>query len=111
MLRRIAVIAPVALYAVALASPCLRAAAAPTSYQWIAELATSDPAAKTVTVKIKIPDYVAKYLDRFKPDDQIVLVWDMIPPRPPAPPASTAAPEAPKPDDKAAPKPGEQAKT
>src|SRR5262249_42826569 len=104
MLRRIAVavIASAAVCAAALVSPRVRAAAPPTSYRWFAELSASDPATKTVTVKIKIPDHVTKYLDRFKAGDQIVLVWDMIPPRPAAPPApAPEAAAAPKPEDAA----------
>jgi hypothetical protein len=92
MVRRIAVIALAGACTGAFLAPRLHAAAPPTSYRWIAELAASDPAAKTVTVKVGIPPHVAKSLDRFKPGDQIVLVWDMIPPKPPAPPpASTPA--------------------
>jgi hypothetical protein len=104
MVRRIAVMALVAACA-GMFLPRLHAAAPPTSYRWIAELAASDPAAKAVTVKVAIPQHVAKTLDRFKPGDQIVLVWDMIPPKPPAPattPAPTPAPNAPPAADKAA---------
>jgi hypothetical protein len=59
------------------------------SYSWIAELVATDATAKTITVKARIPEYIAKYTDRFKPGDHITLIWNMLPP--PAPPSAAAS--------------------
>jgi hypothetical protein len=45
------------------------------SYVWSAELVSFDNAAKTMTAKAAVNEAVAKYLDRFKPGQHIVLVW------------------------------------
>jgi hypothetical protein len=45
------------------------------SFVWFAELVSFDSAAKTMTVKAAVNEAVAKYLDRFKPGQHIVLVW------------------------------------
>jgi hypothetical protein len=59
------------------------------TYSWIAELVATDTAAKTITVKARIPEYIAKYTDRFKPGDHITLIWNMLPP--PVPPSAAAS--------------------
>src|SRR6188508_1252454 len=48
------------------------------TYSWRGELLATDPDAKTLTVRVKVADHVARYLDRFKTGDRIVLVWDMV---------------------------------
>lgn len=48
------------------------------SYDWFAELVKSDPQARTVTLRARIPDYVVKYVDRYSAGDRLVLVWNMI---------------------------------
>jgi len=48
------------------------------TYSWRGELLATDSDAKTVTVRVKVADHVARYLDRFKTGDRIVLVWDMV---------------------------------
>jgi len=58
------------------------------TYSWIAELVATDTTAKTITVKARIPEYIAKYTDRFKPGDHITLIWNMLPP--PVPPSAAA---------------------
>jgi hypothetical protein len=58
------------------------------TYSWIAELVATDTTAKTITVKARIPEYIAKYTDRFKPGDHITLIWNMLPP--PVPPNAAA---------------------
>lgn len=50
----------------------------PRSYVFFSEVAAVDQAGKTLTLKARIPDYVAKYVDRFKPDEKLVIVWNMI---------------------------------
>ena len=45
------------------------------SYVWFGELVSFDTAAKTMTAKSAVNEAVAKYLDRFKPGQHIVLVW------------------------------------
>jgi hypothetical protein len=45
------------------------------SYVWFADLVSFDNAAKTMTAKAAVNEAVAKYLDRFKPGQRIVLVW------------------------------------
>jgi hypothetical protein len=45
------------------------------SYVWSADLVSFDHAAKTMTAKAAVNEAVAKYLDRFKPGQHIVLVW------------------------------------
>ena len=45
------------------------------TYVWVAELVSFDNAAKTMTAKAAINEAVAKYLDRFKPGQRIVVVW------------------------------------
>ena len=45
------------------------------SYVWFADLVSSDNAGKTRTAKAAVNEAVAKYLDRFKPGQRIVLVW------------------------------------
>jgi hypothetical protein len=45
------------------------------SYVWFAELVSFDSAAKTMTAKAAVNEAVARYLDRFKPGQHIVLVW------------------------------------
>jgi hypothetical protein len=45
------------------------------SYVWFAELVSFDNTAKTMTAKAAVNEAVAKYLDRFKPGQHIVLVW------------------------------------
>jgi len=59
------------------------------TYSWIAELVATDTTAKTITVKARIPEYIAKYTDRFKPGDHITLIWNMLPP--PVPPSAAAS--------------------
>jgi hypothetical protein len=59
------------------------------TYSWIAELVATDTTAKTITVKARIPEYIAKYTDRFKPGDHITLIWNMLPPR--VPPSAAAS--------------------
>jgi hypothetical protein len=59
------------------------------TYSWIAELVATDTIAKTITVKARIPEYIAKYADRFKPGDHITLIWNMLPP--PVPPSDAAS--------------------
>jgi hypothetical protein len=54
------------------------------TYDWIAELVATDTSAKTITVKVRIPEYIAKYADRFKPGDHVTLIWNMLPPPVPA---------------------------
>jgi hypothetical protein len=54
------------------------------TYSWIAELVATDTAAKTITIKSRIPAYISKYTDRFKPGDHIMLIWNMLPPPVPA---------------------------
>jgi hypothetical protein len=54
------------------------------AYDWIAQFIAADASTKTVTVKTRIPGYVSKYIDRFKPGDRVMLVWDMLPTRPEA---------------------------
>ena len=58
------------------------------AYSWIAELVAIDTTAKTITVKARIPEYIAKYTDRFKPGDHLTLIWNMLPP--PVPPSAAA---------------------
>ena len=45
------------------------------TYVWFAELVSFDTSAKTMTVKGAVNEAVAKYIDRFKPGQHIVLVW------------------------------------
>jgi hypothetical protein len=59
----------------------LAPAPAPKTYDWVAQFVTADATTKTVTVKAKIPEYVSKYINRFKPGDRVMLVWNMLPPR------------------------------
>jgi len=54
------------------------------TYSWIAELVAADTTAKTITIKPRIPGYISKYTDRFKPGDHITLIWNMLPPPVPA---------------------------
>lgn len=65
------------------------------TYSWIAELVATDTTAKTITVKARIPEYIAKYTDRFKPGDHITLIWNMLPS--PVPPSAAASEDAAKP--------------
>lgn len=66
------------------------------TYSWIAELVATETTAKTITVKARIPEYIAKYTDRFKPGDHLTLIWNMLPPPIPQG-AATAEKEAAKP--------------
>jgi hypothetical protein len=70
--------------------------AAQRTYDWIAELVAADASAKTVTVRARIPEYISKYTDRFKPGDRVTLIWNMLPPPVPAS-ASAGEKEAAKP--------------
>jgi len=45
------------------------------TYVWFAELVSFDTAAKTMTARAPVIEAVAKYLDRFKPGQHIVVVW------------------------------------
>jgi len=54
------------------------------TYNWIAELAATDTTAKTITIKARIPEYISKYTDHFKPGDHVTLIWNMLPPPVPA---------------------------
>ncbi len=45
------------------------------TYVWFAELVSFDASAKTMTAKAAVTEAVAKYIDRFKPGQRIVLVW------------------------------------
>lgn len=56
----------------------LAGTAAPNTYAWIGEFASADSNAKTITVKVRIPKRAATYINRFKPGDRIMLIWDMI---------------------------------
>ena len=53
--------------------------AAERTYKWVAEFVAVDPTAKMMTVKVRIPEYVSKYVDRFKPGDHVTLIWNMLP--------------------------------
>ena len=59
------------------------------TYSWIAELVATDTTEKTITIKARIPEYITKYTDRFKPGDHITLIWNMLPP--PVPPSAAAS--------------------
>jgi hypothetical protein len=48
------------------------------TYVWFGELVAFDESSNSATVKARIPDYVAKYVDRFKSGDRVLVVWDMI---------------------------------
>jgi cytochrome c556 len=48
------------------------------TYVWFGELVSIDAAAKTATVKAQTTDAVAGYVDRFKPGEKVMMVWDMI---------------------------------
>ena len=48
------------------------------SYIWYGQLIAVDEQTRTATIKAHIPALVEKYVDRFKPGDRLVLVWDMI---------------------------------
>jgi hypothetical protein len=72
-------IASVLVFAVLLgAVGAARAADPQRSYVWFGEFVSLDEAAKTATMKAPIPEHVAKYVDRFKAGDRLVVVWDMI---------------------------------
>ena len=45
------------------------------TYVWSAEIVSFDTSAKTMTAKAAVTEAVAKYLDRFKPGQHIMLVW------------------------------------
>ena len=48
------------------------------TYVWFGELISLDAASKTVTVRASTRDAVAGYVDRFKPGDKIMMVWDVV---------------------------------
>ena len=50
-------------------------AEAPRSYAWYAEVASIDPAASAMTVKVKTRDAVRVYVGQYKADDKLMLVW------------------------------------
>jgi len=57
------------------------------TYSWVGDLVASDPAAKTLTVKVRIPPHVAKYARSFKADGSISTAGrapSVPPPRRPA---------------------------
>jgi hypothetical protein len=45
------------------------------TYVWFADLVSYDASANTMTAKASVTEAVAKYLDRFKPGQHVVLVW------------------------------------
>ena len=45
------------------------------TYVWFAEIVSFDTSANTMTAKAPVTEAVAKYLDRFKPGQHIMLVW------------------------------------
>src|SRR3989442_1607619 len=45
------------------------------SYTWYAELASVDPAAKTMTVKTQMRPAVGNYVGSYKPGDKLMLTW------------------------------------
>jgi len=53
------------------------AAAQPKSYAWHGELVTLDDASRTATIKAPIREHVGRYVNRFKPGDSLILLWDM----------------------------------
>jgi len=48
------------------------------TYAWRGDLLGIDAATKTLTLRVKIPDHITKYINGFKPGDGLVLVWDML---------------------------------
>ena len=54
----------------------LQAADIPT-YAWRGELVATDPNSNTLTIRVKMPAHVLRYVDQFKPGDRVVLVWKM----------------------------------
>lgn len=70
------------------------AAPPPRTYAWLGELVAADSSAAVITVKVRIPEHVAKYTDRFKAGDRVVVVWDMIEHAPASEPKPAAQPAA-----------------
>src|SRR5438132_2366180 len=50
-------------------------AEAPRSYAWYAEVASIDPAASAMTVKVKTRDAVGLYAGQYTVGDKLMLVW------------------------------------
>lgn len=79
----------------AIAVQAMAPAAAPKTYDWLAEFVSADASAKTITVKARIPDYVTKYINDFKPGARVLLLWNVLPPHTePAPPPPPPPPPA-----------------
>ena len=47
-------------------------------YAWYGQVVGVDQAAKLVTVKARIPEYVARYVNRFKPGEKLELPFEII---------------------------------
>jgi hypothetical protein len=71
-----AVLLPVFLTAAAQIALAQAAPSAPIrAYVWFAEVVSYDTPAKTMTAKAAVTEAVAKYIDRFKPGQHVMLVW------------------------------------
>src|SRR5262245_5846880 len=69
--------------------------AADGTYVWSGQFVAADPAAKTLTVKLKIPERIGNSMNRFKAGDRITVVWDMLERTAPAPAPPQPAADAP----------------
>jgi hypothetical protein len=54
-----------------------RAASAP-MFSWFADLVAFDRASRQVTVKATVEPHVLRYIERFRPGDPIVIVWQQF---------------------------------
>jgi hypothetical protein len=47
-------------------------------YVWSGQFVSLDQSARVATFNARVPPHVEKYVDRFKPDNRLILVWNMI---------------------------------
>jgi hypothetical protein len=76
-IERIAVVTALSVLALA-HTPAVGAPAPTRSYVWFGQFEALDENARVATFKGQVAEHIPKYLQKFKPGDQIVLVWDMI---------------------------------
>ena len=47
-------------------------------YVWYGQFVSVDQSSRVATINARIPPHVERYVERFKPGDRLMLVWNMI---------------------------------
>jgi hypothetical protein len=47
-------------------------------YVWYGQFVSLDQQARVAVFNARVPPHVERYVDRFKPDNRLILMWDMV---------------------------------